>query len=148
MLLELRRRFPGTSIIVVTSLDQPVLIQLLRTGGGVEHIVSKADDVQGVANAVMAAYAKRPYLSPSISRLLIGLGDRPVAKLSPREQQVLLLYVSGESINAIADRLGLRKQTVSTQKVSAMQKLGIERDAELYRFAFDLGLKGDRGDGA
>ncbi|EFF74447.1 Bug family tripartite tricarboxylate transporter substrate binding protein, partial [Achromobacter piechaudii] len=32
------------------------------------------------------------------------------------------------------------KQTISSQKSSAMRKLGIERDADLFRFAFETGI--------
>jgi two-component system capsular synthesis response regulator RcsB len=53
---------------------------------------------------------------------------------------VLSLYVGGATINEIAEKLDRRKQTVSTQKVSGMAKLGIEKDADLFKHAAELGL--------
>jgi two-component system capsular synthesis response regulator RcsB len=60
--------------------------------------------------------------------------------LSPREREVLTLFVAGLGVNAIAEKLDRRKQTVSTQKVNGMAKLGIERDADLFKYAVELGL--------
>lgn len=81
------------------------------------------------------------HLSPSIAPLAPPRGaTRPTAKLSPREKEVLSLYVGGATINEIAEKLDRRKQTVSTQKVSGMAKLGIEKDADLFKHAAELGL--------
>lgn len=86
-------------------------------------------------------------MSPSIAALALALalspavpGQRYTLRLSPREQEVLQLFVDGLSTTAIAERLQLRKQTVSTQKVSGMAKLCIERDAELFKYAAELAL--------
>ncbi|KAG0730797.1 hypothetical protein G6F23_015939 [Rhizopus arrhizus] len=67
--------------------------------------------------------------------------QRRVTALSPREQEVVELFIAGLSVAEIARKLDRKKQTVSTQKNNAMRKLGIERDAELLTFAADLGLK-------
>jgi len=61
--------------------------------------------------------------------------------LSPREREVIELYLQGLSIAQIAARLERKKQTVSTQKVNAMQKLGVTSDAELFTFRERLGLR-------
>jgi two-component system, NarL family, captular synthesis response regulator RcsB len=61
-------------------------------------------------------------------------------RLSQRESEVISLYVGGDTISAIAEKLARSKQTISTQKVSAMRKLGIENDADLFKYAIELGL--------
>ncbi|MDI9652997.1 LuxR C-terminal-related transcriptional regulator, partial [Burkholderia cenocepacia] len=48
-------------------------------------------------------------------------------------------------VNEIADKLNRSKKTISTQKSSAMQKLGIERDVDLVRYAIACGLVTDYG---
>jgi len=136
----LHARYPELLVVVMTGIDQPVMIQAILARG-VAGLVSKADDVAHVAHAVTAAHAHRRYLSPTIAALSPAVpGQRRTLRLSPREQEVLQLYVDGLSITAIAERLQLRKQTVSTQKVSGMAKLGIERDADLFKYAAELGL--------
>jgi len=141
LLNHLRQRFPDLRIVVMTGLDEPAMIMALHNAG-LEHILSKADDISHVPAAINAAFANRRYYSPSINALLPirSARERPV-QLSPREQEVLALYVQGLSINEIAERLQRRKQTISTQKVNGMAKLGIQRDADLFKYAAELGLK-------
>lgn len=140
LLHMLRERYPELQIVVFTGLDQAAIVQALFEAG-ISHILSKADDVSHIAAAVMAAHVGRRYLSPGIAPLLPLRGtQRPTLALSPREREVLTLFVAGWTINAIAEKLDRRKQTVSTQKVNGMAKLGIERDADLFKYAVELGL--------
>ena len=44
------------------------------------------------------------------------------------------------SVKEIASHLSRSKQTISSQKASAMRKLGIELEADLFRFAFETGI--------
>ncbi|MEI2260045.1 response regulator transcription factor [Stenotrophomonas indicatrix] len=136
----LRQRFPALGIVVLTGLDQlPVILAL--EASGVQNIVSKADNMQHVVAAVMACYARRRYHSPQIAALLKRLPPAPpLGRLSKREQQVIGLYAQGMNISDIAAHLGLKKQTVSTQKIKAMQKLGAQNDAQLFTYAAELGL--------
>jgi two-component system capsular synthesis response regulator RcsB len=142
LLQLLRERYPELQIVVFTGLDQAAIVQTLFEAG-ISHILSKADDVSHIAAAITAAHVGRRYLSPSIAPLLPSRGaQRPPLALSPREREVLTLFVAGWSVNAIAEKLDRRKQTVSTQKVNGMAKLGIERDADLFKYAVELGLSG------
>ena len=50
------------------------------------------------------------------------------------------LFVPGLKVGEIAERLHRSKQTVSTQKLSAMRKLGIQRDADLIRYGLESNL--------
>ncbi|WP_142806053.1 response regulator transcription factor [Stenotrophomonas maltophilia] len=140
MLDHLRTLFPALRIVVMTGLDQPALLNRLDASG-VLGIVSKGDDLQQVPAAVMAVYANRRYLSPSVSDILKRRERRRITDLSPREHEVVALFIAGLSVAEIALKLDRKKQTVSTQKINAMRKLGIERDAELLTFAAELGLK-------
>ncbi|OXH89196.1 DNA-binding response regulator, partial [Burkholderia multivorans] len=59
-----------------------------------------------------------------------------------REIEVVRLYAAGLTVGEIASQLHRSKQTISSQKASAMKKLGIVRDADLIRFA-DEGMLPD-----
>ncbi|MGF6604668.1 hypothetical protein P3T23_009424 [Paraburkholderia sp. GAS448] len=50
------------------------------------------------------------------------------------------LFASGLTINEIADRLCRSKKTISSQKSKAMEKLGIDRDVDLLRYAMENGM--------
>ncbi|GAB2579170.1 response regulator transcription factor [Dyella jejuensis] len=135
----LRQRYPDLCIIIITSMDRAVLVRSLLARG-VNAILSKADDMSHLRNAVQAVHLGRRYFSPRITKVMKASHTTTSSRLSQRESEVIALYVSGDSINAIAEKLGRSKQTISTQKISAMRKLGIEQDADLFKYAIELGL--------
>lgn len=139
LLAYLRQHFAQLRIVVMTGLDHPSLLNRLDALG-VSGILSKGDDLHHVQAAVMAVYAHRRYFSPSVAELLQRKEARRVTELSPREKEVVALFVNGLTVAEIAARLDRRKQTVSTQKMNAMRKLNATNDAELHKFAVDLGL--------
>jgi len=144
MLSFLRRRYPDLKIIVFTTIENPAIVmEILKLGVG--SVLNKADDIGHLISAVHAVYAGATYISPqfrSPGRAQFGSSTSHTenSKLTRREAEVIRLYVSGLSVNGIASQLKRTKQTVSSQKTSAMRKLGISRDAELFRFAYENGL--------
>ncbi|MEA9982701.1 LuxR C-terminal-related transcriptional regulator, partial [Herbaspirillum sp. RTI4] len=60
--------------------------------------------------------------------------------LTPRELEVVRLFVAGMTVNEIAGHVHRSKQTISSQKNTAMKKLGIERDADLFKYALEFGF--------
>lgn len=58
--------------------------------------------------------------------------------LSPRESQVLTLWLSGIPQKRIALDLGLSTKTVNTYKMMVMRKLNAENDIALVLTAIDL----------
>lgn len=138
----LQQRYPDMAIVVMTGIEMPSLIRTLMSKG-IQNLVGKTDELSHVPRAVQAAYVKRRYLSPAISAIVgterIGEPSEALTKLSQREREVLALYVGGATIGDIAAQLQRSKQTVSTQKMRAMAKLGVSKDAELFRYAAELG---------
>lgn len=139
----LRRHYPHLRLIVLTVIDHVGIIHSLL-GLGVHGILSKADSLEHIGAAVQATLAGKMFLSPDIQRIMrmhdkVGLrGTAP--DLTPREIEVIRLFVSGLKVGEIAERLHRSKQTVSTQKLSAMRKLGIQRDADLIRYGLESNL--------
>lgn len=64
----------------------------------------------------------------------------PLSVLTEREAEVLRLFVSGRTISEIAAQRGRSVKTVSHQKISAMGKLGLRNDPELYAYAHQHGF--------
>lgn len=140
LLTFIGERYPDLGIVVITGIDKPVLIRALLENG-IDNILSKADDMTHMGAAVQAAFVHRRYFSPTIANIVQTQKESSdIAKLSPREIEVLTLFAGGVSISEIAERLQRKKQTISTQKVSAMIKLGITTDADLYKYANEVGL--------
>lgn len=136
LLSFLQRRYPALRIVTITMLDDPTILRALRSLG-VNGILSKSDAVSHIVGAVHAAYAGAHYQSPFIKSLLQDDADaKPfVQRLTPREIEVIRLFCAGNTVNAIAQQLHRSKQTISSQKASAMKKLGLTRDIDLLRYA-------------
>ncbi len=137
------RRFPQVRLVVLTMLDSPAILGSLDDIG-VRAIVSKSDAVSHLVPAIHAAHTGGKYHSPTVAAVLEAreaqrAGAPASTELSPREAEVVRLYVSGLRVDEIAERLNRSKKTISTQKNRAMEKLGILRDADLFKYAAEHG---------
>jgi len=144
MLSFLRRRHPDLKIIVFTTIDNFAIAAEMRKIG-VHSMLNKSKDIGYLITAVHAVHAGATYYSPTLgdpsgSGGPMQILNTRIPHLSSREAEVVRLYVSGITINEIAAQLNRTKQTVSAQKRNAMRKLGVTRDAELFRFAYEIGL--------
>jgi DNA-binding NarL/FixJ family response regulator len=59
----------------------------------------------------------------------------PHTALSDREYDVFQLLVAGKTVTDIAQKLNLSVKTVSTHKARLMEKMGMETQADLIRYA-------------
>ncbi|WP_043201795.1 response regulator transcription factor [Paraburkholderia acidipaludis] len=145
LLAFLARRFPDVKVVAFTMMDNIAMVQEMRKAG-IRAIVSKRDEARHLITAINEVYAGAEYFSPSVSNVLgvkqnpHSVVESPVDRLSPKELEFLRLFASGYSVGQIADNLHRSKQTISGQKVSVKRKLGLTRDADLFRYAFDSGL--------
>ena len=64
---------------------------------------------------------------------------RQISRLTPRERQVLKLVVDGHHNREVARELGISPRTVEVYKARVMDKLQVDRLADLIRLALDLG---------
>ncbi|WP_321959010.1 response regulator transcription factor [Burkholderia cenocepacia] len=143
----LQRRFPALHLVTITMIDNPSVLRAIQKQG-VGCILSKSDAISHLVGAVHAAFVGANYLSPFIKQLFddneVTTSTRP---LTAREIEVVRLYCAGYTVGEIAVQLHRSKQTISSQKSSAMKKLGIVRDADLIRFESEGHLADEAGDG-
>ena len=141
---RLRRLYPKTPVVVFTMLTNGgILHQLCQLG--VAGIAGKDEEIETLAQVCQRAlYAHRTVLSPRITTRLAHEGTIADAlrtqPLSPRELEVVRLFVLGLSVTEIARRLNRAVATVATQKRAAMRKLHLETNADLVRYASEQGL--------
>jgi two-component system, NarL family, captular synthesis response regulator RcsB len=131
-----RRRFLDVKIIVFTMLGNVAIVREL-TKLGVASVVSKSGSIDNVLTAIYQVNAGGRYFPDSSPIEMREVRGNKQKLLSRRESEVVRLYISGMTVSEIAEQLKRSKQTVSTQKVNAMRKLGLTNDAELFRLAFD-----------
>ncbi len=133
----LTRRYPQLRIVTVTMLNSPAVFRALQQLG-VHCIASKSDAISHMVAAVHAAYSNGHYLSPTIASLLAQADTGVSTALSKRESEIVRLFREGYKVTEIADRLNRSKKTISAQKLAAMRKLGITRDADLIKYEGEL----------
>ncbi|MCA7921134.1 response regulator [Burkholderia cenocepacia] len=135
LLSFLQRRYPALRLVTITMIDNPsVLLAIQKQGVGC--ILSKSDAISHLVGAVHAAFVGANYLSPFVKKLLEECQPSAgIRMLTAREIEVVRLYGAGLTVGEIAVQLHRSKQTISSQKSSAMKKLGIVRDADLIRYA-------------
>ena len=66
--------------------------------------------------------------------------EDPVARLTPRQREVLHLLTEGRSAKEIAASLAISPRTVEYHKYQMMETLGLHTNAELIHFAIKHGL--------
>ncbi|AQQ37736.1 MULTISPECIES: response regulator transcription factor [Burkholderia] len=145
LLSFLQRRFPALHLVTITMLDNPSVLRAIQKQG-VSCILSKSDAISHLVGAVHAAFVGANYLSPFIKQLLENSEIAPSTRpLTNREIEVVRLYCAGYTVGEIATQLHRSKQTISSQKSSAMKKLGIIRDVDLIRYASEGHLPEESG---
>jgi two-component system, NarL family, captular synthesis response regulator RcsB len=149
LLRELRRRHPRLRIVVLTMLRN---LSIFRTmyHEGVEAVVEKAAVVEELLVALRAVRAGRTYVGVRIREHLMSRGmfipeasakgDKPLPALSAREAEVVRLLARGLTVSEVARITHRSVKTISLQKRSAMTKLGIANDQQLFEYAHACGL--------
>ncbi len=138
----LRRHFPEVQVVVLTMLSNPSIIaEMYRAGAA--GVVRKSGDLKELIVAVRAVRAHRLYRSPElpVEQALPDAGEASASTtLSPREFEVIRMFANGLTVNEIAVQLNRSSKTVSTQKVSAMRKLGTKSDQDLISYCLESDL--------
>ncbi|HSG10551.1 MAG TPA: UvrY/SirA/GacA family response regulator transcription factor [Gammaproteobacteria bacterium] len=141
---KISQALPGVKIIAVTIHDDdPFPARLLEAGAS--GYLTKGCDVQEIVSAIRSVHIGKQYISPEIAHKLAlsFVNEReksPLERLTPRETQVMLMVVRGETNKAISEKLCLSPKTTSTYRYRLFEKLGVENDVELTRFAIRHGL--------
>lgn len=129
--------FPAVKILVLTMVSNQLIISRLLEMG-VAGVIAKNHIHEEIGKALNALANDRPYIAPSVQAMSVLANpkviDERFSNLSPREVEVLRLYVTGNSVSEIARLLNRSVKTVSTQKVSAMHKLEVLTDHALLTY--------------
>ena len=135
---------PDMKVIAVTIHDDdPFPARLLEAGAA--GYVTKGCDIDEIIEAIQAVYAGKQYLTPNVAqKLALSLvnkhGKSLMDELSQREIQILLMVVRGDSNREISEQLCLSPKTTSTYRCRIFEKLGVDNDVELTRFAIRHGM--------
>jgi DNA-binding NarL/FixJ family response regulator len=133
-----RDRYPGVKVVVVT-MHSDQLTALTAVREGAHGYVPKDADIKELDIAIGEACAGRLYLSPRLSRERHRVGLEALhpglRRLTPRQQEIVLLMGEGKSATAIAEALGVGQSTITFHKQNTMRTLGIASKDALVQFA-------------
>lgn len=135
---EIRSRWPGTRVLVVTMHpEEEWAVQALKAGasGYLNKRHSSGELVAALRRVDSGATYITPELGQSlVDRVLRGDGGAPHERLSRREFEVMCLLGEGLMVKRIAAQLGLSPRTVSTYRTRILQKLGLDSTADIIRY--------------
>lgn len=127
---ELVRRGIRLPLVFVTAHgDVPLAVEAMRKGAS--NFLEKPFTDEALLQAIRTAVATRRGQAPAQGEAL--------AKLSPRERQVLDLVVASKPNKIIADILGISIKTVELHRANMMSKLGVRSLPELMKVALGHG---------
>lgn len=143
-LKQLRQEKPKLPVLMLSMYpEEQYAIRALKAG--VSGYLTKESAPEEIMSAIRKVASGGKYVSSSLAeKLALNLdkdADKPVHEtLSDREYQVAVMIASGKTVKEIADELSLSVKTISTNRVRALNKMGMKNNAELTYYAIKRGL--------
>jgi DNA-binding NarL/FixJ family response regulator len=128
--LRARQQIPGLPVLVLSQyVEQLYARELLADqAGGVGYLLKdRVFNDEAFTAAIRTVAARGTVLDPEVVAKLMSRRSRdaPVARLTPREREVLALMAEGRSNAAIAQRLFVTEKAVSKHAAGIFAKLDL-----------------------
>ena len=137
LIKRVKAQHPRVAVLVHSMhAEGPVASRMLKAGAS--GYITKDSEPEQLLAALRKVAAGGRYIGAALAeQLAFGNGAaKPLHELlSDRESQVFFLLASGKTLKAIARELHLSPKTASTYKTRIMQKLNLQSDADLIRYA-------------
>ncbi|MBR8383927.1 MULTISPECIES: response regulator transcription factor [Burkholderia cepacia complex] len=137
MIERIKRTYPNVKIVLLTMLDDQCLLRHIIQRGVSAFLSKTSNDLHELPRIILSVMQGKTYIDTQIaSSLLFNMLERPLrapthTELSARELEVVRLYEEGMTVADIATRLNRSRKTITTQKASAMKKLGVASNQAL-----------------
>lgn len=100
----------GLNVGIFSELTSPSRVRrVLRAGAS--GVISKQDTVEDIVHAVMEMLHGGTWVSPKTAAILAQGAKRP--QLSEQEERTLKLYASGLTMEEVAHRIGIKRDTAA-----------------------------------
>jgi DNA-binding NarL/FixJ family response regulator len=145
-LKALRERHPTIRVLVLSvHPEDQWAVRALRAGAS--GYLTKDHSPDQLLEAIRRVYRGGKYVSPTLAEQLASQLDNggqraPHELLSDREFEVMRRLGSGLTVSQIASELALSAKTVSTYRTRILEKMAVETNADLVRYAARYGLIG------
>lgn len=132
-------------VIVLTAHQQKEMFDAFLDIGVAGYVLKENASSELIA-CLKAVAAGEPYVSPSLTRLLLRRrqavdqlrSERPgLDRLTPSERRILILIAEDKTSKEIAALLGVSPNTVDNHRANICEKLALRGTHSLLKFAFD-----------
>lgn len=123
--------------------EEQYALRVLKAGAS--GFLNKVSATKELLEAVHRVLSGKKYITQSLAEKLAENFDErkdvPLHELlSDREMQVLQRIAAGKTVSEIADEIALSISTISTYRTRILEKLNLNNNAELTRYAIDNSL--------
>ncbi len=134
----------GSHVLIYTGAEDRRLIQQAARSGAL-GLIRKSAEPEVLLDAIRTAAEGREVFGADWAAAIDADDELQDAKLSPREQEVLSLYASGETAVSVAQRTGLARETVADYVTRIRKKYAeagrpAHSRVDLFRRALEDGL--------
>lgn len=138
VLKDIRVEFPHVPVLIVSMHPADQFAHRMLAAGAAGYVTKDTHPAE-LVRAVMLVLKGQRYVPRDLSVAAVEL--QPLhQRLSDREYQVLKMIASGRTVSQIAEELSLSVNTVSTYRARILEKMEMESNAELMRYAMRLRL--------
>ncbi len=136
---RIRAEHPQLPMLVLSMhQEEQFAVRALKLGAS--GYLTKDCAPEQLAKAIRKVVEGGRYITPGVadalaSSIMPAQAETPHQTLSNREFQIFRMLAGGQSVNDVAHALSLSANTVSTHKRRLMDKLGIDNNAGLVRYA-------------
>jgi len=137
------RGIKGPMLMLSMHSDEQYAIRALKAGAS--GFLNKDSATEEFIVAIHKVLRGRKYVSAALAeKLAEGAGksydNPPHELLSDREMQVLQYIANGKTVSEIATEISLSVNTISTYRTRILEKLDLNNNAGITRYALDNGL--------
>jgi two-component system, NarL family, invasion response regulator UvrY len=143
-LKELRQKYPHIPVLILSfHPEHRFAVRALKAGAS--GYITKQSATEELVQAVRKIVGGGKYVSASLAEELAteldqGSGKLPHETLSDREFQVMRLIAAGKKSSEIAEELSVTMSTVNTYRMRIFEKMQMQSNVELARYALEHGL--------
>ena len=133
---------PETKVLILTMHSAQEITQRAVRAGARGYIL-KSDTERDLIAAVEALMEDQTFYTSSVSEMILEnlssdgtpATEEPMARVTPREREIIQLLVEGKSNKEVANQLGISVRTVESHRATIIRKLHCHSFSELVRYA-------------
>lgn len=142
LLTEIKHRWPKLPVLIMSlHPEEHFAVRALRAGAS--GYLTKSAAPEALIEALQKVTRGGKYISQAVAERLASDLNRasvPHERLSDREFEVMRGIAEGNTVSEIAARMHLSVKTVSTYRTRLLDKMGMDSNAELTRYAIQNSL--------